>query len=228
MTPAPSTRLTRLFAAVVAALGLVAALASCAHGLPTTYGPPTATRATATTASTPTDPAPPNVPAPPIVLVPTTPKSAPTTTHPAPAQPAPVVTTSAATTASTASPADEILRLTNVERGKAGCAPLTADSRLAAAATEHSADMAAKNYFDHTSLDGRTFVDRIRATGFPPTLIGENIAAGRSTPALTMQDWMNSPGHRANILNCGYTRLGVGYATGGKYGFYWTQDFGRL
>jgi uncharacterized protein YkwD len=126
------------------------------------------------------------------------------------------------------SKSDEVVQLTNAERAKAGCGPLAAEGRLTTAAQGHTSDMAQNNYFDHTSLDGRTMVDRIRATGFPLTAVGENIAAGTATAAATLQLWMNSPGHRANILNCAYTQIGVGYAEGGSYRYYWTQDFGKL
>ena len=86
--------------------------------------------------------------------------------------------------------------------------------------------MAAKDYFSHTSKDGRTFADRIRAAGYAGGTIGENIAAGQATASAVMRSWMGSSGHRANILNCSFTALGVGHGRGGSYGHYWTQDFG--
>ncbi|MFD9735023.1 CAP domain-containing protein [Umezawaea sp. NPDC059074] len=119
----------------------------------------------------------------------------------------------------------KVLEITNQERATAGCAPLTADDRLAASARGHSQDMANQNYFDHVSKDGRTFVDRIKAAGFPNPG-AENIAAGQPTPEAVMKGWMESPGHRANILNCGLKFLGVGVAKGGSFGIYWTQNFG--
>ncbi|MBO3746345.1 CAP domain-containing protein [Streptosporangiaceae bacterium NEAU-GS5] len=120
---------------------------------------------------------------------------------------------------------NEVVRLTNAERAKAGCGPLTHDARLRKAALGHSADMSAQNYFDHTSKDGRSFADRIKATGYRFTAAGENIAKGYRTAADVVTGWMNSPGHRANILNCTYKDIGVGYVAAG--GPYWTQDFGR-
>ncbi len=120
----------------------------------------------------------------------------------------------------------EVLRLVNLERSKANCRPVQADAQLALAARQHSADQAAKGYFDHTSQDGRTWSDRIEATSYQGRPGGENIAAGQPTPAAVMESWMNSPGHRANILNCSFKDLGVGMAKGGPYGIYWTQDFG--
>ncbi|MCS7477182.1 CAP domain-containing protein [Umezawaea endophytica] len=120
----------------------------------------------------------------------------------------------------------KVLEITNQERATAGCAPLKADDRLTTAARGHSVDMATQNYFDHVSKDGRTFVDRIKATGFPSPG-AENIAAGQQTPEAVMKSWMESAGHRANILNCDLKFLGVGVGKGGKFGIYWTQNFGR-
>lgn len=120
----------------------------------------------------------------------------------------------------------EVVRLVNIARASAGCAPLRIDGRLTAAARLHSEDMARQNYFSHTSLDGRTPWDRIAAQGYPAAS-GENIAAGHKTPAAVMEGWMNSAGHRANILSCASRAIGVGVGYGGHYGTYWTQDFGR-
>ena len=118
------------------------------------------------------------------------------------------------------------LCLVNAERDKAGCGPVRSNSALQRAAQGHSVDMAAEDYFSHTGTDGRTFADRIRAAGYTGGTIGENIAAGQATASAVMRSWMGSAGHRANILNCRFTSLGVGYARGGSYGTYWTQDFG--
>ena len=78
------------------------------------------------------------------------------------------------------------------------------------------------------SPDGRTPFDRMTAAGYRYSTAAENIAAGQRTPQDVMTAWMNSPGHRANILNCALRQIGVGYATGSssQYGVYWTQDFG--
>ncbi len=140
-----------------------------------------------------------------------------TTTAPKPA-PKPVATSSGV--------ASQVLALVNDERAKAGCGSLTTSSALQRAAQGHSADMAANDYFSHDSQDGRTFSDRIRAAGYTGGAIAENIAAGQQTASAVMQSWMNSSGHRANILNCSYRHLGVGYAKGGSMSPYWTQDFG--
>lgn len=119
-----------------------------------------------------------------------------------------------------------VLTLVNQERAKAGCQPLTADSRLATAARLHSQDMADRNYFDHTTPDGVTFDKRITNAGYNWSNAGENIAKGQKDAASVMQSWMNSPGHRANILNCKFKNIGVGLAYDGKHTPYWTQDFG--
>jgi uncharacterized protein YkwD len=119
---------------------------------------------------------------------------------------------------------DVVIRLTNQERAKAGCPALRMDSRLRTAARLHSKDMATQNYFSHTSLDGDSFVDRIKQAGYPNPG-AENIALGYQTAAAVMQGWMNSDGHRANILNCGLRAIGVGVFFGPK-GPAWTQDFG--
>ncbi|GAA3462723.1 CAP domain-containing protein [Saccharothrix longispora] len=119
----------------------------------------------------------------------------------------------------------KVVELTNAERAANGCPALAADERLGRAARAHSADMAARNYFSHTSLDGRSFVDRVKAAGHPSPG-AENIAAGQRTAEAVVKGWMESPGHRANILNCKLKTLGAGMARGGSYGIYWTQNFG--
>lgn len=122
-----------------------------------------------------------------------------------------------------------VVDLVNGERAAHGLAPLTANEQLATAARDHSNDMGLQGYFDHDSLDGRQFFERILDAGYSYTYCGENIAAGYSTPETVVQGWMNSPGHRANILEAEFCDLGVGYAyvPGSPYGHYWTQDFGR-
>jgi len=122
----------------------------------------------------------------------------------------------------------QVLDATNAERAKVGCSPLVADSKLNSSADGHAEDMAAKNYFAHNSQDGRTFDQRISAAGFKFGSAGENLAVGQSTVSKLLQDWMASPGHRKNIVNCDYTNLGVGYAFsnyGGVSKHYWVQNF---
>ncbi|MEW1601601.1 CAP domain-containing protein [Streptomyces sp. NPDC093808] len=118
----------------------------------------------------------------------------------------------------------EVLRLVNAERAKAGCSPVTADSALTALATAFSNDMAKRGFFDHTDPDGDTPWDRAQAAGIS-NLGGENIARGQGDAEAVMEAWMNSPGHKANILNCDFKTLGVGVHMG-PGGPWWTQNFG--
>lgn len=133
-----------------------------------------------------------------------------------------LVPKAAAAVVATPGPAAEVTRLTDVERAKAGCAALRVEPKLQAAAQLHSRDMADRKYFSHTSPDGRGPGDRAAAEGYP-SWSGENIAAGYRTPADVVRAWMNSAGHRANILNCRSVSTGVGYDS--RSGT-WTQMFG--
>ncbi|MBD0842019.1 sigma-70 family RNA polymerase sigma factor [Streptomyces sp. TRM68416] len=121
-----------------------------------------------------------------------------------------------------AAPAAQVLALVNAEREKAGCGPVTSDDRLARAAQLHSEDMSQNDYFDHTGLNGSTFADRATAQGHPSPG-AENIAQGQPTPEAVMESWMNSPGHRQNILNCSLTTMGLGVVDDD---WTWTQVFG--
>jgi uncharacterized protein YkwD len=176
---------------------------------------PAAFPAVRTTAARPVAPAARTRPAPSRTPRPTTtPTTArPTTTPTTPTQPASGV-------------GGQILTLVNAQRAKAGCKPVALDARLTAAAAGHAQDMATNDYFSHTSRDGRTFVDRIEAAGYPVPR-SENIAAGQPTVAAVMDAWMGSTGHRANILDCSAVAMGAASAKGGTYGIYWVQDFGR-
>ncbi|MFK0102462.1 CAP domain-containing protein [Streptomyces sp. NPDC091040] len=142
----------------------------------------------------------------------------------APKSSAPAPSKSTAPTSTAASAQAAILALVNEERGKVGCSPVTASSSLASLAQSFSDDMAARGFFDHTDPDGKTPWDRADAAGVSG-LGGENIARGQADAEAVMDAWMNSDGHRANILNCDYKTLGVGvhYGAGGPW---WTQDFG--
>ncbi|MBI4819003.1 MAG: CAP domain-containing protein [Deltaproteobacteria bacterium] len=106
--------------------------------------------------------------------------------------------------------------------------PVALDTALMSAAQGHSADMAAQNYFQHDSLDGRTAWDRIAAAGFQGDPVSENIAAGQPTADAAMDGWISSPGHCRNLMGARATHVGVGYAynAGSTYETYWTQDFG--
>ncbi|GAB3222287.1 hypothetical protein GCM10027447_09050 [Glycomyces halotolerans] len=119
---------------------------------------------------------------------------------------------------------DAIVQLVNDERAEAGCGELRTDGRLDDAARLHAEDMAANDYFAHESRDGRGPTDRAAEQGYEGG-VGENIAMGYPDPASVMDAWMNSEGHRANILNCGYSVIGVGIAERGGT-IYWVQNFG--
>lgn len=121
--------------------------------------------------------------------------------------------------------AQAVLRLVNQERAKAGLSALSLDKRLNRAAQKKSEDMRNKNYFDHQSPTYGSPFDLMRSEGINYTTAGENIAAGQQSAEAVMESWMNSSGHRANILNAKYKYLGVGLALGGRYGTYWTQEF---
>lgn len=114
-----------------------------------------------------------------------------------------------------------ILDLVNSARAQAGLPPLQMNAALQAAAQEHSEDMLQNNYFDHTSRDGLSPMQRMQSAGYNGTSYGENIAEGQQSPEKVMNDWMNSPEHRQNILSPNYGEIGIGIA-----GNVWTQDFG--
>ncbi|MEJ2853407.1 MULTISPECIES: CAP domain-containing protein [unclassified Saccharothrix] len=197
-------------------IGLVTATATTTvrttsqTGTPVTSPSPSTTSATTTTTTETT----------------TTPPAPPTTTTVEPTlEPTPPAPPIAPAKTEVELAEAKVFNLTNAERAAHGCPALGIDERLDKAARGHSADMAANNYFSHTSQDGRTFADRIKAAGYPSPG-AENIAAGQRTPEAVVKGWMESPGHRANILNCKLKTLGVGMARGGSYGIYWTQNFG--
>ncbi|WP_333763813.1 CAP domain-containing protein [Streptomyces sp. IBSBF 2390] len=150
--------------------------------------------------------------------------SKPKTTPPRTATRAPSASTAPGPVSTEAAAEAEVLKLVNEERAKVGCSALAANSSLARLAGAFSDDMAARDFFDHTDPDGATPWDRAAKAGITD-LGGENIARGQATAAAVMEAWMNSPGHRANILNCDYKTLGVGVHLG-PGGPWWTQDFG--
>ena len=109
-------------------------------------------------------------------------------------------------------------------------APVAWNDQLTLAAEGHSQDMAAKNYFSHTSADGRTLADRVNATGYTWSSLGENIAAGYPGINAVMDAWIASPGHCANLMNAGFADVGVVCvpgSAGDTYSTYWTMDLGR-
>lgn len=120
---------------------------------------------------------------------------------------------------------NKVAQLTNAERTKHGLKPLTFNWELARMARFKSEDMINKNYFDHNSPTYGSPFNMMKNFGIDYSYAGENIAAGQTTPEEVVNSWMNSPGHRANILNPNYTEIGVGLANGGSYHYYWTQVF---
>ncbi|MFQ3661039.1 MAG: CAP domain-containing protein [Chloroflexaceae bacterium] len=130
----------------------------------------------------------------------------------------------------------QVLALLNAERARAGCQPLSLDSRLMGAAQQHSEDMATNNFVGHTGSNGSTLAQRVNAVGYTWSALAENVAAGYTTPEAVMAGWMRSSGHRQNILNCRYVHVGIGYVyqaddaplPGVQYPYYhyWTQVFG--
>ncbi|MGW0750482.1 CAP domain-containing protein [Streptomyces sp. NPDC002587] len=118
-----------------------------------------------------------------------------------------------------------VLALVNKERAAAGCGPLTANAKLSAAARSYSDTMARSGVMSHTGPDGSTMTTRVEAAGYGWSRLGENIARGQADAAAVMNAWMNSPGHKANILNCAFREIGIGVHKGDG-GPWWTQDFG--
>ncbi|MEV6655336.1 CAP domain-containing protein [Streptomyces sp. NPDC051219] len=176
---------------------------AAAPSAPKATATPSAPKATAT-------PTTPKAPTPKVTATPSAPKAtampvAPTATAPA----------SGATA--------RVLQLVNSERSKAGCSPVTLNAKLSKAALDHSKDMSAHTNMSHTGSDGSNPGDRITRAGYSWRTYGENVAYGYTTPENVMTGWMDSPGHKANILNCEFKEIGIGLAQPGNY---WTQDFG--
>jgi uncharacterized YkwD family protein/spore coat assembly protein SafA len=119
----------------------------------------------------------------------------------------------------------QVVQLVNAERTKAGLQPLAYDWELSRVARFKSEDMRDRNYFSHQSPTYGSPFDMMRQFGISYRTAGENIAAGQRSPQEVVNAWMNSPGHRANIMNANFTKIGVGLAKGGSYGYYWTQMF---
>ncbi|MEU8774184.1 CAP domain-containing protein [Streptomyces sp. NPDC048606] len=158
------------------------------------------------------------------------PQAAPAPAEPAgeaPAPEAPASEAPAAEAPAADAPASEaaarILELVNQERAAVGCPALTVNAKLTKAAQDHSADMAANGNMSHTGSDGSDPGQRITRAGYTWRTYGENVAYGYSSPEQVMQGWMNSPGHKRNILDCSYKEIGIGLAQPNNY---WTQNFG--
>lgn len=119
--------------------------------------------------------------------------------------------------------ANEVLELVNEERTKRGLTPLTLDKKIEAAALVRAKETEVS--FSHTRPNGSSFSTALEEQGVSYNGAGENIAYGQKTPKAVMEGWMNSEGHRANILNAKFTKIGVGYYQNSKGTNYWTQLF---
>lgn len=162
-------------------------------------------------------------------VAPTTPPVRPQPVEPVepvepPAEPVEPVAPSAPEGSSAPSGAQaQVLALVNEERAAVGCPALSVNAELTKAAQNHSADMAAHSNMSHTGSDGSDPGLRITRAGYEWRTYGENVAYGYGTAAKVMEGWMNSPGHKRNILDCSFKEIGLGLAQPGQY---WTQDFG--
>ena len=121
----------------------------------------------------------------------------------------------------------QVVALVNTARAKAGCKRVVVDGKLAAAARGHSTDMAARNYYDHSTPEGVDFGTRIVNAGYSWASAAENIAKGPPTAQEVMKTWLGSAAHRAAIVNCGYRNIGVGVAADSAGVLLWTQDFAK-
>jgi uncharacterized protein YkwD len=141
---------------------------------------------------------------------------------------------SSAITDSVSSTRQRILELVNIERKKVSASALIMNGALQNSAQRHAEDMKNRTYFSHTNLDGLSSMDRIKAAGYPGASsltatcpcrynYGENIARGQETAEKVMEDWMNSPGHKKNILSTSYKEMGVGFVDN-----HWVQNFGGV
>lgn len=157
------------------------------------------------------------------------------TSSPAPA-PASAGAPLSATCTPGVSPAEALARLNEIRAQPRTCGttayaaapPLQWNAALAEAAEAHSADMAGKRYFSHTGQDGSTPASRAQAAGYPSSFVGENISAGSATMEIALADWLQSPGHCANLMRPDYREYGIGCAwdAASPYKTYWTQLFG--
>ncbi|WP_234315163.1 CAP domain-containing protein [Streptomyces globisporus] len=151
--------------------------------------------------------------------------AAPATGTPAAAAPREAAAPGRAATGQAARFVRDVVSLVNAEREKAGCGPLHSEGHLRSAAQGHADDMAARDYYEHHSPEGRDAGDRMSGAGYEWSAWAENIHRGPKTPGRAMEDWMDSPGHRANILNCSFKDIGVGVSLAAN-GPWWVQDFG--
>jgi uncharacterized YkwD family protein len=171
-------------------------------------------------AATPSKPATENKPA----ATPSKPatENKPAATPSKPATTTPTTNTSTQATSTVSAFEKQVVELTNKERAKHGLSALTLDTELSKVAKAKSQDMSTNNYFDHNSPTYGSPFDMMKKFGISYKAAGENIAKGQKTPEEVVQAWMNSEGHRANILSNKFTHIGVGHVANGNY---WTQQF---
>ena len=233
----------RTTTAVLGTPALGGAANSTTTGTPTISGTPSDTPGNAL--STPTAP---TVGVTTVTVRPTTPRSTETKTgRPRPTKTATTTGTPTKTRSTSPTPSDtpepptsgggtntqerQVLDYTNQIRQQQGCGPLRLDSALVEAAGEHASDMVRRHYMDHTNPDGQDPGDRMAAAGYRGSSWGENIAAGYDSAQKVVAAWMQSDGHRKNILNCRFTSIGIGYDPGRVRSDWgpgsWVQDFGR-
>lgn len=121
----------------------------------------------------------------------------------------------------------DVLRLVNQERAQRGLRTLTLNQTLDNQAAAYACEMINGEFFDHVNpITGSHLSDRAHQFSYDYLVIGENLAAGQTTPQQVMNDWMNSPGHAANILKPEFVEIGIAVRFGGPYGTYWVQEFG--
>lgn len=149
----------------------------------------------------------------------------PTTTTTTPVATKPATTSNTTVSSSNLTYEQKVAELVNIERKNAGLAPLTLDTAISNVARLKSQDMAKNNYFAHQSPTYGSAGDMLTKYSIKWSAWGENIASGQKTPEAVVTAWMNSPGHRANIMSANFTKLGVGYATNANGTPYWTQMF---
>jgi uncharacterized protein YkwD len=134
-----------------------------------------------------------------------------------------------------AGPVEAVLSVVNSARSKAGCGPLRLNQKLMAAAETHARNMAEEDFFGHEGKDGSRLSNRIKRQGYTYRAAAENIAAGQASPSQVALDWLSSPGHRRNILNCTLKDTGIAVAhqpddqpipgNSKPFHYYWVQVF---
>ncbi|MCR6661491.1 MAG: CAP domain-containing protein [Asticcacaulis sp.] len=122
-------------------------------------------------------------------------------------------------------PEGDVLAMINAERVRHGCQPLRVETRLSEAAERQSRGMATRHYFSHNAPDGSTPGKRVKDTGYVYQMVGENIELNSEDPEAVVSTWMNSPGHRQNILMCAFRETGIAMYQADDTGTYWTQVF---